>query len=70
MLSRLFKKFNQRIEKLEKKTDGIRDGYTLTYRLCKKCGRKTLQMEINDNRVYDCCICDTRWVLADTEVKL
>ncbi len=70
MLSRLFKKFNKRIEKLEKKASGLRDGYLLTYRSCKKCSRRTLQLQINCNQVYDCCICGTRWALEDTEVKL
>lgn len=69
LLNRLFKKFNKRIEKLERKASGIRDGYCLTYRLCNKCTRKTLQMQINDHQVYDCCVCGTRWALQETEIK-
>ena len=65
-----FKNINKRLSNVEERVPRIRSGYAIVYRLCKKCERKTLQIQINNNEVYDCCICGTRWALGDVEVKL
>ena len=65
-----FKNINKRLSRVEGKVSGIRSGHTIAYRWCEKCDRRTLQIQINDNEVYDCCICGTRWALSDVEVKL
>lgn len=65
-----FKSINKRLSSVEEKVFGIRSGYALSYRLCGKCERKTLQIQINNHEVYDCCNCGTRWALKDVEVKI
>ena len=65
-----FKDISKRLSEVEEKVSGIRSGYTIVYRHCEKCERRTLQIQINNNEVYDCCVCGIRWALKDVEVKI